>query len=145
MERLATIIKGLKERADADAALLTSADGLVLEAVNDTGLDMESLAAYAASSVMVSERMGEMTEFGAPESVVVFYRGHTLVIHPLGPVVAVLVGADRTPPGALRMHMRRAAVELSGAVHDELQAPVDTGAAAPHANGNGAASSINVR
>ena len=123
MERLATIIKGLKERAAASAALLTSADGLVLEAVDDTGLDMESLAAYAASSVMVSERMGEMTEFGAPETVVVFYRGHSLVISPLGPVVVVLVGADRTPAGALRMHLRRTAAELAGAVQDELQPP----------------------
>jgi predicted regulator of Ras-like GTPase activity (Roadblock/LC7/MglB family) len=130
MERLATIMKDLKERAAADAALLTSADGLVLEAVNDTGLDMESLAAYAASSVMVSERMGEMTEFGAPESVVVFYRGHTLVINPLGPVVAVLVASDQTPPGALRMHLRRAQVELTEAVQDQLQ-PQAT-------NGNGA-------
>ncbi len=120
MERLATIMKDLKERAAADAALLTSADGLVLEAVNDTGLDMESLAAYAASSVMVSERMGEMTEFGAPESVVIFYRGHTLVINPLGPVVAVLVASEHTPPGALRMHLRRAQVELTEAVQDEL-------------------------
>lgn len=130
MERLATIMKDLKERAMADAALLTSADGLVLESVNDTGLDMESLAAYAASSVMVSERMGEMTEFGAPECVVVFYRGHTLVINPLGPVVAVLVAADHTPPGALRMHLRRVQVELTDAVQDHLR---------PQANGNGAA------
>jgi len=137
MGRLAAIMKGLKERAAADAALLTSADGLVLEAVNDTGLDMESLAAYAASSVMVSERMGEMTEFGAPESVVVFYRGHTLVINPLGPVVAVLVAADRTPPGALRMHLRRAQVELTEAVQDELQPQA--------ANGNGTEHSTDSR
>ncbi|OFX14699.1 MAG: hypothetical protein A2V59_07840 [Armatimonadetes bacterium RBG_19FT_COMBO_69_19] len=139
MERLATIIKGLKERAAASAALLTSADGLVLEAVDDTGLDMESLAAYAASSVMVSERMGEMTEFGAPETVVVFYRGHSLVISPLGPVVVVLVGADRTPAGALRMHLRRTAAELAGAVQDELQPPVTAGglkADAPSPNGH---------
>lgn len=124
MEQLATIIKGLKERSAAGAALLTSADGLVLEAVDDTGLDMESLAAYAASSVMVSERMGEMTEFGAPEAVVIFYRGHSLVITPLGPVVVVLVGGDRTPPGALRVHLRRAAAELTAAIQDEMQGPV---------------------
>lgn len=123
MEQLATIIKGLKERSEASAALLTSADGLVLESVDDTGLDMESLAAYAASSVMVSERMGEMTGFGIPESVVVFYRGHSLVINPLGPVVVVLVGSDRTPPGALRMHLRRAAAELTAAIQDEMQVP----------------------
>lgn len=137
MERLATIIKGLKERSEASAALLTSADGLVLEAVDDTGLDMESLAAYAASSVMVSERMGEMTEFGTPEAVVVFYRGHSLVINPLGPVVIVLVGTDRTPPGALRMHLRRAASELASAVQDELQV---SPAASP--NGTKAAPSV---
>lgn len=131
MERLAAIMKDLKERSAADAALLTSADGLVLEAVNDTGLDMESLAAYAASSVMVSERMGEMTEFGAPESVVVFYRGHTLVINPLGPVVAVLVAANHTPPGALRMHLRRAQVELTEAVQDELRPQAMNGNGAP--------------
>jgi len=136
MERLATIMKDLKERAAADAALLTSADGLVLEAVNDTGLDMESLAAYAASSVMVSERMGEMTEFGAPESVVIFYRGHTLVINPLGPVVAVLVASEHTPPGALRMHLRRAQVELTEAVQDELHSQAANGNGAEPSNGS---------
>ncbi|HEU5298674.1 MAG TPA: roadblock/LC7 domain-containing protein [bacterium] len=138
MERLATIIKGLKERSEASAALLTSADGLVLEAVDDTGLDMESLAAYAASSVMVSERMGEMTEFGAPEAVVVFYRGHSLVINPLGPVVIVLVGTDRTPAGALRMYLRRAAAELAAAVQDELQV-------SPAASPNGAKAAPSVK
>ena len=145
MEQLSTIIKALKERAAASAALLTSADGLVLEAVNDTGLDMESLAAYAASSVMVSERMGEMTEFGAPEAVVVFYRGHSLVISPLGPVVVVLVAPDRPPAGALRMHLRRTAAEISAAVQDELQPPppaAGSSADAPSPNGHKAAPPI---
>jgi predicted regulator of Ras-like GTPase activity (Roadblock/LC7/MglB family) len=128
MERLATIIKGLKERSGAAAALLTSADGLVLESVDDTGLDMESLAAYAASAVMVGERMGEMTEFGAPDAVVILYRDHALVVGPLGPVVVVLVGGGHAAPGALRMHLRRAAAELITAVQDEL---------APAANGHG--------
>ncbi|HXF82127.1 MAG TPA: roadblock/LC7 domain-containing protein [bacterium] len=128
MERLATIIKGLKERSGAAAALLTSADGLVLESMDDTGLDVESLAAYAASAVMVSERMGEMTEFGAPDAVVILYRRHALVVSPLGPVVVVLVGGGDVPPGALRMHLRRAAADLITAVQDEL---------APSANGQG--------
>jgi len=123
MPRLSTIIKGLKEQSAAVAALISSADGLVLEAVDDAGLDLESLAAYAASSVMVSERMGETTAFGSPEAVVIFYRGRPLVITPLGPVVVALVGTEHTPAGALRMHIRRATVDLISAVQDELQGP----------------------
>ncbi|MDQ7842415.1 MAG: roadblock/LC7 domain-containing protein [Armatimonadota bacterium] len=123
MPRLAAILKGLKEQSGAAAALISSADGLLLEAVDDAGVDLESLAAYAASSVMVSERLGEMTAFGGPEAVVILYRGRPLVITPMGPIVVALVGTAQTPAGALRMHLRHATVDLVSAVQDELQAP----------------------
>jgi len=134
MHHLATILKGLKEQSGAAAALIASADGLLLEAVDDAGVDLESLAAYAASSVMVSERLGETTAFGGPEAVVLLYRGRPLVITPVGPVIVVLVGTPRTPAGALRMHIRHATVDLVAAVQDELQAPpASRGSAGPAA------------
>lgn len=155
MEKLATILNGMKTRAAADAALLTSADGLVLEAVNDTGIDIESLAAYAASNVMVCERLGEIVAFGAPESVVIFYQGRALVMAPLGPVVAVLVGSKSAQPGNLRLQLRRTMDELSAALQEELQLPNDASperaAGDPERNGNRStapdviASSINLR
>ena len=74
MQRLSEILKDMKAKASAEAVVLTSSDGLVLDAVQDEGLDLESLAAYAATNVTASERIGESVHCGAPESVIIIYR-----------------------------------------------------------------------
>ena len=48
IQRVSEILKDMKGKTSAVAALLTSSDGLVLDAVQDDGIELESLAAYAA-------------------------------------------------------------------------------------------------
>lgn len=155
MERLAEILKELKSKTAAEAAFITSGDGLVLESVNDAGIDLESLAAYAASNIMMSEHMGESAHCGAPESVIVIYQHKALVMAPVGPVIAVVLGSGESQLGNLRLRMRRGLTELAAALTDELHAaparPIAHGPEDPELNGNRpleailAESSINLR
>ncbi|MGH2397348.1 MAG: roadblock/LC7 domain-containing protein [bacterium] len=121
MQRVSEILKDMKGKASAEAALLTSSDGLVLGAVQDDGIELESLAAYAASNMMTSERMGESVDCGMPESVIVIYQDRAIVMAPLGPVVAILIGSSVTQLGNLRLQLKHAMVDLSVALRDELE------------------------
>ncbi len=120
IQRVSEILKDMKGKASAEAALLTSSDGLVLGAVQDDGIELESLAAYAASNMMTSERMGESVDCGMPESVIVIYQDRAVVMAPLGPVVAILIGSS-AQLGNLRLQLKRAMVDLSVALRDELE------------------------
>jgi len=120
IQRVSEILKDMKGKASAEAALLTSSDGLVLGAVQDDGIELESLAAYAASNMMTSERMGESVDCGMPESVIVIYQDRAVVMSPLGPVVAILIGSS-DQLGNLRLQLKRAMVDLSVALRDELE------------------------
>lgn len=120
MQRVNDILKDMKGKALAQAALLTSSDGLVLGAVQDNGIELESLAAYAASNMMTSERMGESVNCGMPESVIIIYQDKAVVMAPIGPVVAILLGSSADQLGNLRLQMKRAKVDLSAALKDEL-------------------------
>ncbi|MEX0766443.1 MAG: roadblock/LC7 domain-containing protein [bacterium] len=121
IQRVSEILKDMKGKASAEAALLTSSDGLVLGAVQDDGIELESLAAYAASNMMTSERMGESVDCGIPESVIVIYQDKAVVMAPLGPVVAIMIGSSITQVGNLRLQMKRAMVDLSAALRDEME------------------------
>ncbi len=79
-----------------------------------------TLAAYAASNMMTSERMGESVDCGMPESVIVIYQDRAVVMAPLGPVVAILIGSS-AQLGNLRLQLKRAMVDLSVALRDELE------------------------
>lgn len=119
MQRLSEILKDMKAKASAEAVVLTSSDGLVLDAVQDEGLDLESLAAYAATNVTASERIGESMHGGAPESIIIIYQGKALVMAPLGPVVAMLLGKG-AQIGTLRLQLKRSMSDLSAALEEEL-------------------------
>lgn len=119
MQRLSEILKDMKAKSSAEAVVLTSSDGLVLDAVQDEGLDLESLAAYAATNVTASERIGESVHCGAPESVIIIYQGKALVMAPLGPVVAMLLGTG-AQIGNLRLQLKRSMADLSTALEEEL-------------------------
>lgn len=120
IQRVSEILKDMKGKASAEAAVLTSSDGLVLGAVQDQGIEVEALAAYGSSTMMTSERMGESAACGTPESVIVIYQGKALVMAPLGPAVAILLGSNVAQLGNLRLQLKRATIDLSAALRDEL-------------------------
>jgi predicted regulator of Ras-like GTPase activity (Roadblock/LC7/MglB family) len=121
MGRLADVLWDLKRSGGAQGVVVSSGDGLVLETAGDPQLDPETLAAYAASGLMVGERLGESGAFGPPEAVVIVYGARAVVVAPVGPAVAVLVG-PAARAGALRLALLRHLDILARAVGEEFGA-----------------------
>lgn len=119
LKQLQGVLTELRRQSAAEAALLLSGDGAVLQAVGDLHADVDTLAAYAASAVMVGERLGESAAFGAPEAVMVVYGGRAVAMAPLGPAVAVVVGAA-SQLGVLRLTLARYLDDLGAALRGEL-------------------------
>lgn len=120
MESLTGVLRAMKTRAQADAAFVASGDGLILDAISDNGIPLDSLAAYAAGSVSVSERMGEDARLGAPQSVIHLYGSKTLMIAPLGPAFVVLVGNGRSQLGMMRVQLQTGLADLQAALERDL-------------------------
>ncbi len=119
MDTLASVLWDLKRAGGAQAAMVSSGDGLVLETAGDPPVDPETLAAYAASGLMVGERLGDSGAFGPPEAVVIVYGARSVVLAPVGPAVAVLVGSA-AQAGALRLALLRHMDALARAVREEF-------------------------
>ncbi len=117
--QLQGVLTELRRQSAAQGVLLLSGDGAVLHSVGDIHADLDALAAYAASAVMVGERLGESAAFGAPEAVMVVYGGRAVVMAPLGPVVAVVIGAA-SQLGVLRLALARYLDDLNAALRGEL-------------------------
>ncbi len=118
-KQLQVVLTELRRQSAAQAALMLSGDGVVLHSVGDAHTDLDTLAAYAASSVMVCERLGESASFGPPEVVMVVYGGRAVVMAPLGLAVAVVIGAA-SQLGALRLALARYLDDLIAALKGEL-------------------------
>ena len=117
--QLQGVLTELRRQSAAQGVLLLSGDGAVLHSVGDIHADLDALAAYAASAVMVGERLGESAAFGAPEAVMVVYGGRAVVMAPLGPVVAVVIGAA-SQLGVLRLTLARYLDDLTAALRGAL-------------------------
>src|SRR5437667_4303284 len=113
------VLAELRRQSAAQGVLLLSGDGAVLHSVGDIHTDLDALAAYAASAAMVGERLGESAAFGAPEAVMVVYGGRAVVMAPLGPVVAVVIGAG-SQLGVLRLTLARYLDDLTAALRGAL-------------------------
>ena len=128
-EQLQSVLSEIRRQSAAQAALLLSGDGVVLEAVGEAHVDIDTLAAYAASSVMVCERLGESASFGSPEAVMVVFPTRAVVMAPLGPATAVLIGSA-AQLGSLRLTLLRYLDDLAMALKGERRAapPAQAGA-----------------
>lgn len=125
MGKVLEVLNELKSRSGAQAAMVVSSDGLVLDAVHDGDVACDALAAHAAGHVMSSEQLGNDVQFGIPDAVIVMYRDRALLMASIGPAVVVLVGAVGQL-GCLRLQLRRSGGALAAALQDELQGePLD--------------------
>ncbi|HEY3247554.1 MAG TPA: roadblock/LC7 domain-containing protein [bacterium] len=137
MESLSGALRTMKTRSLAESAFVASSDGLVLDAISDDGVAVDSIAAYAAGSVSVAERMGEDAELGAPQSVIHLYGNKTLMIAPVGPALLVLVGNGRSQLGMMRVQLQAGLADLRSALERDLFGP---GAEQPAADASAPAS-----
>ncbi|MDQ7820712.1 MAG: roadblock/LC7 domain-containing protein [Armatimonadota bacterium] len=119
MEKLSAILWDIKRAAGALGVVVSSGDGLVLDTAGDPQVDPETLAAYAASGLMVGERLGDSGGFGPVEALTILYGTRAVVLSPAGPAVAVLVGPAASA-GALRLALLRHHDALARAVREEF-------------------------
>ncbi len=125
MEQVAAVLNTIKKRAAAQAVLLTTEVGLVVDGVAEEGVDLEAIAAYAASYASASARMGEETHFGAVDSVLVIYQGKAMVVAPVdATVVVALVGTGGAQLGNMRLQVRRGIADLARSLQESAHGPV---------------------
>lgn len=143
MEKVTVILDMLKTRAAVDAVVLTTEDGLVVDGIAEKGTDIDSIAAYAASYVSVSARMGEESQLGPVDSVIVVYEGRAMVVAPVdATIVVAIVGGGGMQLGNMRLQLQRSLKHLAAALQEEAQEafipfPAPDDSVAEHANGNG--------
>lgn len=133
MTKVTNVLEAIKTKAAAEAALLISVDGQVLATTSNTDAGLTAIATYAANYVSVSERMGEDTQRGAAQAVILIYRGKAVVLAPLGrSAVALIVGSRGAHLGNLRHQLQKGIGDLARAVVDEMPAvSVDVSAPPP--------------
>ncbi len=127
MEKVAAVLNDIKEKASAQAALLTSEVGLVVGGVAEDDVDLEVFAAYSASYASMAWRMNKETHFGPLDSVIVSYRGRAVVIAPVDDsIVAAVVGSEGAQLGTIRLQLRRSLDALRSALQGEVQEALPT-------------------
>lgn len=141
MAKVMDILTLIKKRADVEGVILTSHDGLALDSVAEPEVDIETIAAYAASYASSSIRMGEDSQYGAMDAIIVVYQGHAVVVAPVDKtVILAAVGAGGSQLGKMHMVIQRIRSDLAAALREEetlasLTPSFDDAVSAPHSNG----------
>lgn len=121
MKTVASVLETIKANARGEAALLVAIDGKILAATVGTDAAMTAIATYAANYVTVSERMGEDTQRGLTQALILIYRGKAIVLSPLGrSAVALIVGSRDAHLGNLRYQLRKGIADLVRAAGEEM-------------------------
>lgn len=109
MPALHDVLQALADRTDVAGALVVSDEGLVIDAATPAGgIEVDTAAALAATTLRTLQGLGEATGHGTPHQVVVEGMTGTLVMHrlPSGATLLVLA-ADAGDLGALLYDLRR--------------------------------------
>lgn len=145
MAKVTDILTGIKKRANVEAVILTTDDGLTLDSVAEPDVDIETIAAYAASYASSTMRMGEESNYGALETVIVVYKGHAIVVAPVDKsIVLAAIGVGGSQIGKMHIYMQRIRGELAAALQEESLVPVESSPAVgeqgqrAHTNGDSA-------
>ncbi len=120
MAKVTDILTSIKKRAAVDAVVLTTDDGLALDSVAEPEVDTEMIAAYAASYASSSMRMGEESQYGAMDAIIVVYQGHAVVVAPVDKsVVLAAIGTGGSQLGKMHMYIQRIRPDLAAALREE--------------------------
>lgn len=128
--RLQLILRRLRQEADATIVLLVDKNGQRIASVGDVdALDVTALASLTAGNVAATDGLARI--LGEREFSVLLHEGEKENIHLSvvgGKVILVVIFADRSSLGLVRLRVRRAAQELAQAfteINERMQrAPV---------------------
>ena len=110
-----TVLEKLVRNAGLEGAVLTTADGLPVEAVLPAGLSEDRLAAMSAAILSLGERAVFELEKGKLEQITVKSENGYVIVTGIGEdaVLTVMAGPD-AKLGLLYLEIRKAEKELAG-------------------------------
>ena len=124
--RLQQILRRLRQEADATIVLLVDKNGQRIASVGDVDtLDMTALASLTAGNVAATDGLARI--LGEREFSVLLHEGEKENIHLSvvgGKVILVVIFADRSSLGLVRLRVRQATHELAQAfadIHERMQ------------------------
>jgi predicted regulator of Ras-like GTPase activity (Roadblock/LC7/MglB family) len=116
-QRLQQVLRRLRQEADASIVLLVDKNGQRIASVGDVdALDMTALASLTAGNVAATDGLARI--LGEREFSVLLHEGENQNIHlsvVAGRVILVVIFADRSALGLVRLRVRQATAELAKA------------------------------
>ncbi len=111
------LVQKLQKDYALEAALVVTADGLIVDAATASGteIDAEAIAANAVSGLLMLEALGQELA-STPRQAIIEFDRHLVLVTPLDQDTAlVLVAAGSTNLGRLRLAVRRLGIPVSHA------------------------------
>lgn len=94
-------------------AAVVGADGLVIDAAGDPGVDAESICSVAANGLLVMDALSQELGASATHLMTLEYESNTILLSPLdNDNLLVLMSGAATNLGRLRILMRRSSANL---------------------------------
>jgi len=107
MAGLRDVVRGLAERPDVDAVVVLSSDGLPIDNAGRTPVDIEAVAALAATFAAGARNLGSAAECAGLSGSVLEYADRLALVRPLGTEGHLFILAAReTNIGPLLVDLR---------------------------------------
>ncbi len=107
MAGLRDVVRALAERPEVDAVVVLSSDGLPIDTAGRSGLDIEAVAALAATFAAGARRLGSAAECSGLNASVLEFSDRLAVLRPLGSEGHLFILAHReTNIGPLLVDLR---------------------------------------
>lgn len=114
MAGLRDVVQGLAARADVDAVVVVSSDGLPIDSGGRAMPDTEAVAALAAAFANGARRLGQAADCGGLSATVLEFGDRLAIVRPLGTEGHLFIlAAKATNVGPLLLDLRRQAPELA--------------------------------
>ncbi|MDI3340454.1 MAG: roadblock/LC7 domain-containing protein [Sphaerobacter sp.] len=114
---LGEALAALRDSSGLLMASVVGADGLVIEAAAEPGVDVESLSATAVSGLLMMDALAQELGEGAAKQAILEYQSSVVALTPLGDeLLLVTVARDDANLGRLRLVIRRFVDQIASAV-----------------------------
>ncbi|MFO7271072.1 MAG: roadblock/LC7 domain-containing protein [Sphaerobacter thermophilus] len=114
---LGQALQALRDASGLQMASVVGADGLVVEAAAESGVDAESLSAMAVSGLLMMDALGQELGEGSARQAILEYGESVVILTPLDDdLLLVTVARGDFNLGRMRLIIRRFVDQISSAV-----------------------------
>lgn len=114
---LTDVLQGLRQAGGFEMVAVIGADGLPIESCNTPTIDADSLAALAASGLLMMDAIGQELQQGSATQAILEYQHSLVVIEPVQQdLVLMAVATGESNLGRIRLVLRRALPEVAQAI-----------------------------